>query len=290
MYRYIDKFIKYLEIEKGLSRHTVINYATDLRIFSEFAGDKEPEEIDHLLLRRYLVYLRQLGLAKTSIARRFSALRSFFRFLCQEGYLDTNPASGLLTPKLDKKLPSFLTVEQVDRLLSLPARDKLQGLRDSAILETLYSTGIRVGELVGLDIKGVDFIGGSLKVMGKGRKERICPVGEKALDALRRYLAVREEEGIPERGALFLNKNAKRLSARAIRLIMNKYIHQLALDEKVSPHTLRHSFATHLLDRGADLRSVQELLGHVNLSTTQIYTHITTKRLKTVYDATHPRA
>lgn len=309
---YIDKFTKYLEIEKDASEHTLINYATDLRYFADFNKDSQIEEIDYLLLRKYLAFLRQQELARRTIARRLSALRSFFKFLHAEGYLKTNPTLGLLTPKLEKKLPVFLSPKKMLKLLNVPTRGTLAGLRDRAIMETFYSTGMRVSELVGLNVESIDFIGGAVKVRGKGKKERLLPIGEKALDAVRLYLSQRERgakktggqtigpreagpresgRGVDDRSApLFLNRFGRRLTTRGVRERLDKHIRELVLQEKVSPHVFRHTFATHLLDRGADLRSVQELLGHASLSTTQIYTHLTTKRLKDIYDKTHPRA
>jgi Site-specific recombinase XerD len=192
----------------------------------------------------------------------------------------------LSTPKLDKHLPSFLTEDDVVKLVESPSKDKTSGLRDRAMLETLYSTGMRISELVGLDREDIDFVASVVKVLGKGRKERLLPIGERALSSIQEYLNKREEEN----KALFLNKNGSRLTGRGIRDVLAKYIKITSIKTHVSPHTLRHSFATHLLNRGADLRSVQELLGHVNLSTTQIYTHLTTDRLKIVYDKAHPRA
>ena len=292
MQQYIDKFTRYLEIEKNSSTHTVTNYKVDLRGFMDFLGGNDISNIDYLLLRRYLAHLKSVQYDKRSVARKLACLRSFFKFLCRDGYLKTNPAAGLSTPKLDKKLPFFLDVNQTSRVLDMPVDNSdAASLRDKAILELLYSTGIRVGELVGLSINDVDFIGGVTKVKGKGKKERMIPVGDTALRAIKKYLDRRSSnELMRNKPALFLNKNGGRLSSGAVRQIVDKCIHTASLREKISPHTLRHSFATHLLDRGADLRSVQELLGHANLSTTQIYTHITTDRLKAVYDKAHPRA
>ncbi|MEA3561017.1 MAG: tyrosine recombinase XerC, partial [Candidatus Omnitrophota bacterium] len=228
--------------------------------------------------------------AKSSVARKVSSLRSFFKFLCRDGHLIVNPASGLIIPKLDKKLPVFLGLSEVIKLLEAPSYDTLIGLRDRAILETLYSTGIRVSEIADLNIRDVDFIGGVMKIYGKGKRERLAPIGDKALKCIRDYLSRRRLICKAHNKTLFLNKGNKRISSRSIRNFLNKYIRQLTVKEGISPHTLRHSFATHLLDRGADLRSVQELLGHRNLSTTQIYTHLTTERLKSVYNKAHPRA
>jgi integrase/recombinase XerC len=244
------------------------------------------EKVDYLTLRKYLAFLKSKNLKPRTLARKISCLRTFFRFLCREGYLKSNPSALLLTPKLDKRLPEFLTEEEMLKLLNAPAKDNPAGLRDRAILETLYSTGMRIGELVGLDTEDVDFISGVVKVRGKGKKERLLPIGEKALSALREYVDKRKKQT----KELLLNKNGTRLTDRGVRDIMEKYIRRISLKENISPHTLRHSFATHLLNRGADLRSVQELLGHVNLSTTQIYTHLSTERLKNIYDKAHPRA
>ncbi|MDP2939236.1 MAG: tyrosine recombinase XerC [Candidatus Omnitrophota bacterium] len=286
MQRYIEKFISYLDIEKNYSPHTILNYRVDLQEFSVFLKETSLEKVDYLNLRRFLAFLKTRNLRSRTLARKLSCLRSFFRFLLREGYLKNNPTTLLSTPKLDKRLPNFLTENEVVKLVEAPPKDKISGLRDRAILETLYSTGIRVSELVGLSIDDIDFVGSVVKVFGKGRKERLAPIGEKALSAVHEYLNKRENES----KALFLNKNGGRLTSRGIRDILEKYIKLTSLKTHVSPHTLRHSFATHLLNHGADLRSVQELLGHVNLSSTQIYTHLTTERLKIVYDKAHPRA
>ena len=290
MIRYIDKFINYLKIEKNASGHTIINYSVDLRDFGRFLGDAKVESVNYLVLRRYLARMREKNYSKRTIARKLASLRSFFKFLYREGYLKTNPASSVITPKLDKKLPIFLDTSEVVRLIEAPDGRDLSGLRDRAVLETLYSTGIRVGELVQLNLNNIDFISGVVKVFGKGRKERLAPIGDKALRVIRNYLNKRGVKKLSDKKAVFLNKNGGRLTDRSVRRVVGKYIKVVSLREDISPHTLRHSFATHLLDRGADLRSVQELLGHMNLSTTQIYTHVTTKRLKEVYEKAHPRA
>jgi len=289
MDRYIEKFLTYLKVERGASEHTILNYLIDLKEFKAFLQDTTVESVDHLVLRRFLAYLREKNFSKRTIARKLACLRSFFRFLCRDGYLKVNPTSGLATPKLEKNLPLFLSEAEVVKLLESPDID-LAGLRDRAILETLYSTGIRVSELVGLSLKNVDFIGCVIKVFGKGKKERIAPIGDKALSVIRAYLDKRGLTGNVETKPLFANKTSGRLSDRGVRRVVEKYIHRTSIKEHISPHSLRHSFATHLLDRGADLRSVQELLGHANLSSTQIYTHVTTEKLKSVYDKTHPRA
>ena len=288
--RFVHKFINYLQIEKNYSDHTVTNYKIDLKEFSGSIKDKPIEQVTHVDVRLFLARLKEKNFSKRSVARKMACLRSFFKFLHREGYIKTNPAASLSTPKLDKKLPLFMNASDVVKLLESPDASDDMGLRDRAILETLYSTGIRVSELVGLNKEDVDFISGVLKVYGKGKKERLVPVGDKALRAIRAYFEKIKVTEINERKPVFLNKSQRRVSDRAVRRIVHKYIHKTSLNESISPHTLRHSFATHMLDRGADLRSVQELLGHANLSTTQIYTHVTTDRLKAIYDKVHPRA
>ncbi|MBN2097073.1 MAG: tyrosine recombinase XerC, partial [Candidatus Omnitrophica bacterium] len=273
MNRYIEKFLTYLEIERNASRHTLLNYQIDLRQLSGFLQAKPVEKIDRLDIRKYLAFLKGKNLSKSSIGRKLSSARSFFRFLTREGYTSSNPIASVSSPKLEKKLPIFLNVDQVETLIESPDKLSFLGLRDRAILETLYSTGIRVSELVGLNIGHVDFISGMVKVFGKGRKERLVPIGDQALRVIRDYLSKQKPEQQKDNQALFLDKYYRRLSDEGVRKILTKYIQRTSLKEKVSPHTLRHSFATHLLDKGADLRSVQELLGHASLSTTQIYTH-----------------
>lgn len=292
MQRFVDKFINYLNVEKNSSAHTIINYKVDLKSFAQFVGDKEITAIDHLLLRKFLAEMRARNYAKRTIARKLASLRSFFRFLYREGHIKTNPITAISTPKLDKKLPVVLDEGKVAKLLECASGDDVFGLRDKALLETIYSSGIRVSELVGLNINNVDLIGEVIKVLGKGSKERMVPIGGPAVSALRKYLDKRDEMDVKDKAknAVFLGKNGTRLWDRSVRRILNKYITLCSVAEHISPHSLRHSFATHLLDRGADLRSVQELLGHANLSTTQIYTHVTTERLKSVYDKAHPRA
>ncbi|MFH0940634.1 MAG: tyrosine recombinase XerC [Candidatus Omnitrophota bacterium] len=286
MERHIEKFLRYLEIEKNSSPHTLINYRLDLKDFAGFVKGIDVEKIDYLLVRKYLAHLKEKNLTARSVARKLSSLRSLFRFLIKEGFLKLNPTAAIHSPKQDKFLPKFLTEADVIKLIEAPDRDTLKGLRDTAILETLYSTGMRVSELVSLTEEAIDFIGATVKVMGKGKKERMLPIGERALRAIRNYL---KKRNVRTR-VIFLNKNKKQLGPRGIRKMMDAYIRKISLKEHISPHTMRHSFATHLLDHGADLRSVQELLGHANLSTTQIYTHLTTEKLKSVYEKAHPRA
>lgn len=297
MDRYVHKFLDFISIEKNYSKNTITSYANDLKEFYGFAGDAPAERVDLILLRRYLAELKQKGLAKTSLARKLATLRSYFRFLTREGYIKKNPIAALRSPKIDKKLPVFLSETDVGRLLGFDEEDA-RDLRDKALIETLYSTGCRVSEIVGLDIADVDFIGGVIKVTGKGSKQRLSPIGDRALKAIRTYLEKRGRQTGARRAdsqkILFLNhsanNNSSRLTQRSVRRILDSRFNQAALKGKISPHALRHSFATHLLNRGADLRSVQELLGHENISTTAIYTHVTSDRLKAVYDKAHPRA
>jgi len=286
MNRYLEKFLAYLEIEKNYSTHTLLNYRLDLQEFLLFFGETDITTLTYIHLCKYLADLRNKQHRPRTVARKLSSLRSFFKFLHRESHIKTNPAVLLVTPKLDKPLPHFMSEEETVALLEAPAADNIRGKRDRAILETLYSAGLRVSELVGLNTENVDFISNLVKVMGKGKKERIVPIGEKAVDALKDYL----DHRMSSQRAVFLNKSGTRLTDRSIRNIINTHILNTSVRMHVSPHALRHSFATHLLNRGADLRSVQELLGHVNLSTTQIYTHVTTERLKNVYDKAHPHA
>ena len=286
MERYVEKFLRYLSIERNASVHTILNYRLDLKVFAVFLKEVPVEKVDYLFLRKYLAHLKEQQLASRSIGRKLSSIRSFFKFLVREGFIKTNPTDMIQSPKLEKLLPKFLTEEDMTRLIEAPSLDTLLGLRDRAILETLYSTGMRISELVSLKHDYVDFIGGTLKVLGKGKKERMLPIGDRALRAIRNYLKKLSVSS----DIIFLNKNKKPLGARGIRKMIDKYILKASIANHISPHTLRHSFATHLLNRGADLRSVQELLGHANLSTTQIYTHLTTEKLKSVYEKAHPRA
>lgn len=292
MDRFIEKFIRYLDIEKNASKHTTLNYTLDLCDFKNFLKDTPFEKVDYLALRKYLAHLKGKQLSNRSIGRKLSCIRRFYKFLFVEGLTKSNPTSMLSSPKQDKKLPIFLTEKEVVRLIEAPPQDTELGVRDRAILETLYSTGMRVSELVALNVGDIGAISDTVKVLGKGKKERLLPVGRPAVRAIELYLTKRKNkkqqqlENVP----LFLNKNKTRLSDRGVRKVIDKYITIASLQSGISPHTLRHSFATHLLNKGADLRSVQELLGHANLSTTQIYTHLTTERLKTVYDKAHPRA
>jgi len=291
-------FVAKLEHEKGFSEHTLRAYHKDLLQFDNFLKAEKRsslESVNHLLLRRFLAVLRSKNYSKTTIARKLASIRSFFKFLIREGELVANPFEMLRTPKQDKKLPHFLSITEVDVLLKTPDSSTVMGLRDMAIMETLYSTGIRVSELVGLDEGSIDFIAGMIKVQGKGKKERLVPIGSPAIKAINEYIdsksmsKKKEEKSVSRSEPLFLNKYGGRLTARSVARSLDKYLKASGINLLTSPHTFRHSFATHLLDKGADLRSVQEMLGHSSLSTTQVYTHITTERLKNVYDKAHPR-
>lgn len=301
----IDRFLDHLHIERNASVHTLRSYAADLEQFRNFllskelytdekTGDVPVEKIDHLAIRAYLSHLFR-DCKKSSLARKIAAQRSFFRYLVGEGILPQNPAEMVSTPKQDRPLPIFLPVDEVFALVETPDISTIWGARDRAILEVLYSCGIRVSELVGLSDGDADFFLGILKVYGKGGKERIVPIGAKALKALQEYLPQRDRvlarrnlKGSPS--PFFINPRGGRLTTRSVARILQKHILKCGLLRKISPHALRHSFATHLLDAGADLRSIQEMLGHVSLSTTQRYTHISMDKLMDIYDRAHPRA
>ena len=293
----IDSFLRYLDIERNASELTLKSYSEDLGSLLEYLTEYEetllsPDQIGISELRRYVAYLHECQYEKTTIARRLACLRSFFRYCCREGFTQTNPAKPLRTPRTGRKLPHFLTTDQIGALLEAPPANQKIGLRDRAILETLYSAGLRVSELVALNVSDWDQDANIIRVLGKGRKERIAPIGSYAAKALQRWTAEREgkPQSHPDADALFLNRLKTRLTSRSVGRMLEKYLLQTGLDKKTSPHTLRHSFATHLLDGGADLRSVQEMLGHKSLTTTQIYTHVSTARLRETYEKAHPHA
>jgi len=289
MQGHVKKYLDHIEHNRNFSVQTLRAYRNDLYQYLSFLvgeGCHDLESVTRLLLRGFLAYLKKQDYSKTTIARKLVSIRSLYKFLCREGILKGNPAENIRAPKLEKKLPGFMSIKQTETLLDLPVMDTVSGVRDRAIMETLYSTGMRVSELVGTDIDDIDFFNEVVKVKGKGRKERLQPIGNHALDAIRSYLDKRGSDN----KALFLNKRGGRLTERSVARMLEKYVKMAGMSLNISPHTFRHSFATHLLDSGADLRSVQELLGHANLSSTQIYTHITTERLKQVYDKAHPRA
>ena len=324
----IDQFVSYLRYERHFSPYTARCYAADLRQFVEhLAGPLEdakgagPLDVngnlhldderiqtiegrlrsaDAMTVRTFLSHLDTFGYSPATTARKIATLRSFYKWMQRCGHVEGNPMLLIRTPKQSKRLPKAVSVEEIEKLLSAPDNRETLGARDRAILETLYSTGVRVSELVDLDRSELDFASQTLNVRGKGKKERIVPLGSHAMAAIRHYLTLlepdprfatlRQRSMVDHAVPLFINKNGGRLSSRSVRRKLDKYLTQAGLDPKISPHTLRHSFATHLLDNGADLRSVQELLGHQSLSTTQIYTHLSTMRLRTAYDHAHPRA
>lgn len=313
----IDDFLNYLRFERHFSPHTAKCYAADLHQFCEFlsggqGGDASGNgqsggataiaapatrqlllAVDAEAVRRFLGFLREREYSKSTTARKLATLRSFYKFCVKRNYVQANPLATIRTPKQEKRLPKFLTEEEVRKLLETPDVNTLLGARDRAMLETMYSTGVRVSELVDLNVADIDFVGEALHIRGKGKKERVTPISPTALAWIRRYMDMRRADPRAasfNQQAVFVNKHGQRLSTRSVRRKLDKYLSQCGLDPSISPHTLRHSFATHMLNRGADLRSVQELLGHQSLSTTQIYTHVTTQRMKEVYDQAHPRA
>jgi integrase/recombinase XerC len=287
----IFAFIDHLKRRKNISPHTERGYLSDLEQFADFLGFSDPADVDHRIIRDFIAYLMKTGIRKSSIARKLSSIRSFFRYLHREGTLTANPARLVATPRREKRLPSVLTANDAERLMEAPRAPEgrlNEVLRDKAVLETLYSTGIRASELVGLNGGDIDRRDRLVRVRGKGRRERIVPIGGKALDAVSAYTA--GKSGGADGDAVFTGPSGKRLTARTVQRILQKYGKKLGLARKASPHTLRHSFATHLLESGADLRSIQELLGHASLSTTQRYTHVNLDALMETYDKAHPRA
>jgi len=292
----LDEFLGHLEFERNASVRTCSAYSADVIQFLNFHNledDFNPALIDRRHARAYLAHIQQGRLSKATIARKLSSLRSFFKFLMREGRIRENPFESLRQPRKERRLPALLDEAAVKSLLEAPDDSAFDGARDRAILETLYSTGARVGELVAINLDDLDLIGETVRVRGKRKKERLLPVGSYATKALQHYLERREVLGgrVPvHRRGLFVNRRGGRLTDRSVRRIIDKHVRQIGLGVKVTPHTLRHSFATHLLNRGADLRSVQEMLGHKSISTTQIYTHLTTERLRCVYEQAHPRA
>ncbi len=324
----LDQFVNYLRHERHFSPYTARCYGADLRQFAEYlvgeapgqqadhqaddqGGNGQPSDaltrleqrlrqVDAMVIRGFLTHLDGFGYSPATTARKIATLRSFYKWMLKRGEVQTNPMLLIRTPKQTKRLPKAITVEQVEKLLSAPDNRDTLGARDRAILETLYSTGVRVSELVDLNRNDLDQTGQTLHIRGKGKKERIVPLGSHAIAAIRHYLTLLEPDqrfaSLRQRSLtdpaipLFVNKNGGRLSTRSVRRKLDKYLKACGLDPSISPHTLRHSFATHLLDNGADLRSVQELLGHQSLSTTQIYTHLSSMRLRNAYDQAHPKA
>lgn len=294
----ISRFLRYLVVERNASDLTIKSYREDMEALVEFLTDtlgKEPSTsaVSTQLLRSYVAAMHDAGYAKTSISRRLASLRSFFRFAEREGYCDGNPAKPLRNPRPSRKLPHFLSSEEIGSLLSAPNLREKSGLRDRAILETMYSAGLRISETVGMNDGDIDFREGILRIRGKGRKERLAPIGSHARRALKAWLnarvlakTIRKDREAP----VFVNKFGTRITTRSVARMLEKYLLQQGLDLRTSPHSLRHSFATHLLNHGADIRSVQELLGHKSLATTQIYTHVSTSSLRRIYEQAHPRS
>ena len=302
MRKLTHSYIEYIRAEKGYSGHTIRNYESDLRQFSKFVvakrglekSDPGIEHVDYTLIRSYLGQLFNTD-KRTTIARKLSTLKSFFRYLELRGLTSVNPAVDITTPKQGKSIPSYLPIDDMFALLEQPDKEKELGLRDLAILELLYSSGLRVSELVTLDIEKLDLTSRLVRVSGKGGKERLLPIGRKATVAIREYIQnthkARKKAGYSTtHGPVFLNYRGGRLSARSVDRLVKRYSIQCGITADISPHSIRHTFATHLLDGGADLRSIQELLGHVNLSTTQKYTHVSIDKLMEVYDKSHPRS
>jgi integrase/recombinase XerC len=305
MQHYIDRFADYLRYQRNASAHTLRNYISDLEQFRDFLCPKNPKgeppeidirQIDHITIREYMARLYQDNRKKASIARKLATLRTFFKFLCREQVLELNPARLVSSPRLEKRLPKVLSVDEVIQFIETPDTDTPLGKRDRAILELLYATGCRVSEVAGMNLDDIDFRNETIRVRGKGRKERFVPFGSKARDALAGYLETRgallaeAPEHKRDSRALLLNYQGTRITTRSIGRMIDKYLKQCALTQDISPHSLRHSVATHLLSAGADLRAIQELLGHARLSTTQIYTHVSIEQLMKVYDKAHPRA
>lgn len=292
------RYLRFLEVEKNASPLTIKSYREDLELLivyldEAFGRVPTPAELTSLDLRGYVAWQTESGYAKSTIARRLASMRSLFRFAQREKLVENNPAKPLRNPRRSRKLPHFLSTDELNKLLSAPPSTQKMGLRDRAILETMYSAGLRVSETVGLSDGDLDLVEGVVRVRGKGKRERLAPVGSFAAKALQQWRVVRElsdKEPHDARAPVFVNKFGRRLTTRSVARMLEKYLAETGLDQRTSPHTLRHSFATHLLDRGADIRSVQELLGHKSLVTTQIYTHVSTASLRAAYERAHPRA
>jgi integrase/recombinase XerC len=292
MRKHLFDFLRYLKNERNVSPHTERSYLSDLEQLFDYLGETNLSSIDHQTLRQFMAHLVKLKVKKSSIARKLSAIRTFFHYLNRQGILENNPARLVSTPRREKRLPAVLTADDAQRLMDAPGTQRPgkhdAELRDRAVLETLYSTGIRASELIGINQDDIDHNDRLIRIRGKGRKERIVPVGTKALDAIDAYLDRGKKSD--DNAALFTGPSGKRLTARTVQRILENYRKNLGLLQKASPHTLRHSFATHMLESGADLRAIQELLGHASLSTTQRYTHVNLDSLMEVYDKAHPKA
>ncbi len=295
MQKQLQEYSNYLAVEKGLAKNTLESYRRDLNKFILFMQKRkinDPEKIDRESLNIFIGELKKNGSATATISRCIASIRSFFNFMLQEGIIESNPALELESPRIEKKLPRVLTTEEVDQLLCQPKPGEHNGLRDRAMLELLYASGIRVSELVSLNITDFDPLVGYLRCRGKGMKERIVPIGSIAINYVNEYLDKSRTKLLKKNGepSLFVNHHGSRMTRQGFWKILKKYVRKSNINGDVTPHTLRHSFATHLLENGADLRSVQEMLGHADISTTQIYTQITRRKIREVYDKTHPRA
>lgn len=294
-----QKFFLHLKVERNCSPATLRAYAGDLKEFVRFLAQHKlkMEDCDRSLIRSYLGRIRSLSSNPNTILRKWASLRSFFKFLTRQNFIKTNPCLHLSTPRREKCVPGFLTESEMDRLIEAMSnnKDPLVGARNAGLIEMMYSSGLRVSEVQQCNIEDVDFWNETVRVIGKGNKERLIPVGKRALKTLHHYLKVRRENitgsfGSVEARPLFTNLRGGRLTVRSIHMVIEQHARLAGINRRISPHDIRHSFATHLLDHGCDLRSVQEMLGHKNISTTQIYTHVTTERLRKVYDKAHPRA
>ncbi len=290
--KWLQRFIFYIEVERGYSEHTASAYATDLKEFFTFLETEGNFTLSPQIFRRYLAFLHELEREKSTVARKLAALRSFFRYLGKRDLYEDNPLADIKTPKRGHYLPTFLYPKEIELLLDAPTKTTTLGKRDRAILEVFYSSGLRLGELVGLNLKDIDWELDSLLIRGKGNKERLVPIGFYAVDALHDYLQNSRPQLIKaeKEEAVFLSNRGQRINRRTVEYMVDKYVNQVGLNSNISPHSIRHTFATHLLENGADIRSVQELLGHENVSTTQIYTHLSRKKLREVYFSAHPRA
>lgn len=295
MQSHLDDYYNYLAVERGLSANTLESYRRDLKKLFQYLKKKKKlkiSEVNRHELSAFLASLKNSGLAASTVSRCLASIRSFFNYLLAEGYIENNPAYELDSPRIEKKLPRVLTSEEIDRLLGQPKAEQNNGIRDKAMLELLYASGIRVSELVSLDVTDFDARVGYLRCRGKGMKERIVPIGSVAIKEVSDYLRRQRISMLKNtyEKALFLNHHGKRMSRQGFWKILKKYARRANIQGEVTPHTLRHSFATHLLENGADLRSVQEMLGHSDISTTQIYTQVTRRKIKEIYDQAHPRA
>lgn len=295
MEKLLDEFIYHLAVERGLAKNTIASYRADLTgyiLYCRNHGINEPHEAGRDTVMSYLFQLQLDGRSPATISRRLAAVRTFYRYVIREGFLQEDPSAELESPKLAQKLPRVLSIEEVDHLLGQPLISKPSGLRDKAMLEVLYATGIRVSELVSLDLMNIHLDSGFIRCFGKGSKERIVPLGDVAARFIKEYLergrSILKKSG--DTPALFLNQHGRRLTRQGFWKIIKKYALKANIKTAITPHTLRHSFATHLLENGADIRSVQEMLGHADISTTQIYTHLTKSKIREIYDRSHPRA